>query len=365
MTSRERLLATVVGREVDRIAWTPELNAHFVERTLQTKGVDPASVPHVYAAGCKAVGADTLTSAQAWKETHPGVHITSKQDGSYIHTSYETPVGTLTTTSEERGDAKTTYRVEHMLKGPETFNAYRYWYEGADYEEDFEAVEQVRKALREDGLASLNAPVTPLMHFIMFDMGIERTLYNIHDHEQEMVELMAAMHEQNKEVYEIVARAPGEIVRPFEDTSTSLTSPAMYAKYCIPYLDEYADIVHKGGKKYIVHMCGLLKDMLPLLAQTKIDGIEAATPPPTGDAPASLIREVMGDERVIIGGLDATLFTWMEPAQVEDMVGQVLDSVAPGRRFALGSEEMSYHARLESVERVAEVIRARAEAGLR
>jgi hypothetical protein len=59
-------------------------------------------------------------------------------------------------------------------------------------------------------------------------------------------------------------------------THTSANQVRSLEKYGAPQLNDYADICHAGGKLSIPHMCGLLKGMLPLLRETRIDGIEVA-----------------------------------------------------------------------------------------
>jgi uroporphyrinogen-III decarboxylase len=96
------------------------------------------------------------------------------------------------------------------------------------------------------------------------------------------------MHQRNCEYYEIAASAPGEVVRSFEDTSTTLVSPELYRRYCLRQLQDYRDICHAHGKLFVPHMCGLLKGLLPELNETGVDGIEAVTPPPLGDCTIGL-----------------------------------------------------------------------------
>ena len=56
-------------------------------------------------------------------------------------------------------------------------------------------------------------------------------------------------------------------------------------------------------------MCGLLKDILPLIKETCLDGINGLTPPPIGDTPFEYALDILGKGLIILGGLpDANLF---------------------------------------------------------
>lgn len=95
---------------------------------------------------------------------------------------------------------------------------------------------------------------------------------------------MAAMQACCRQEYEIVARrTPAEAVILVENTSSNLTSPAVYRKYSLPQVRDFVAATQRHGKKAILHMCGRLKDLLPEIRETGLDGIHGLTPPPFGD----------------------------------------------------------------------------------
>ena len=123
------------------------------------------------------------------------------------------------------------------------------------------------------------------------------------EHPEEMTELLAFAHEKYKQFYRLAAAGPGTIIRPMEDTSSKLTGPRMYRQHCVGQLNEYAKIVHDAGKLFIIHMCGHLgAAMLDVISEIDLDGIEAITPPPLGDADLPAMRAKLGDDAWLIGG---------------------------------------------------------------
>ena len=50
-------------------------------------------------------------------------------------------------------------------------------------------------------------------------------------------------------------------------------------------------------------MCGHLKDLLPVVKKTNLDGINAVTPPPVGDTYFEGILDAYGDDFTIFGGV--------------------------------------------------------------
>jgi uroporphyrinogen-III decarboxylase len=197
------------------------------------------------------------------------------------------------------------------------------------------------------------------MHLLMWVMDVQPTLMAMIDEEDKMSELLAAMHEKNKEYYRLAAAGPGRILRPMEDTSSMLTGPAMYARHCVPMLNDYARITHDAGKLFIPHMCGHLDGMLDVLKEVELDGIEAVTPPPLGNANLPRIREKLGDIW-IIGGVDPSRYASTDRQEIVSHVKTTLQQMRGDRKFMLGSEEIPLAAKMENVQAVAELVQGTA-----
>jgi len=353
MTSRQRILAAITGEETpDRLGWLPELNDGFIAKVTEQFGPVPPTMDAQTFVN-KQIGADQLARAVAVREVFGVVEIERQEEQGV--TIWHTPKGDLIQRQQRDEVAKTTYTVQHKITGPESFAAYHALLEDQRFEPDYARAEQMIDQVGDTGLATIDAPATPLMSLILWDMGIEQTLTAIFEHEAEMVELMEHMHQKNLEYYQIAAAGPGEVIRPMEDTSSMLTGPDLYAKYCVGYLNEYARICHEHGKKFIVHMCGHLNNMLDVIKEIDLDGIEAATPPPTGDVHPARLRSVLGDI-AILGGVDPTYYALCDAEQMYNEVRETLLRMKGDRRFILGHEEIPVSARIDTVQAVGRLI---------
>jgi len=78
--------------------------------------------------------------------------------------------------------------------------------------------------------------------------------------------------------------------------------------------------------------------LVDLIAETKIDVIEAFTPPPMGNLPVSEARAVWKD-KVIWCNFPGTLIATSDAKTIEDYTIKLLKSVAPGENFLLGFTE--------------------------
>ena len=89
----------------------------------------------------------------------------------------------------------------------------------------------------------------------------------------------------------------------------------------MPHVRDFVDIAHAAGKTALIHMCGHVRDILTDFKETGADGIHALTPPPTGNTEWELALDVLGEDLVIFGILDPSIFC-LEPV---DNIAPALD----------------------------------------
>lgn len=359
MTSKERLEAALAGVKAGRVGWAPEINDVFTEhyirryRAGELKALGPIDEYNAlaYARINQLVGGDTLLRVKPWKMLYDGVVFGKVEEGDETVETIETPAGKLSSRIRREPEAATSFRYEFFVKGPADYPVWADFVARTRYVPDYDAVANAQRKLGDAGIVSLDVPATPYMDFVMWHAGVEPLMYQVFDHERELTALFEVQHARNLEAYRIAAACPfGRIVRPMEDTSQMLSSPDAFRKFIRPHMQAYADVVHAHGKLFLPHMCGHLKDMLPILKDVDIDGIEAITPPPTGNCPVKLARKVLGSTRVLIGGIDATRFSLSPPGEFERAVAEVLSDMKGDPRFVLGDEEIQISARWENIE---------------
>jgi uroporphyrinogen-III decarboxylase len=139
-------------------------------------------------------------------------------------------------------------------------------------------------------------------------MGLEPFYYLCQDHPQEMDALIRVIHERQLDAFRALSEDPWSVGILCENTSTAYISPGIYERYNMPHQRDYVDIMHRHGKAAILHMCGHVRGILHLIRETRCDGIHALTPAPTGDCPWEAALDELGEELVIIGILDPSIF---------------------------------------------------------
>jgi uroporphyrinogen decarboxylase len=156
-----------------------------------------------------------------------------------------------------------------------------------------------------------------------------------------MEECFSLMHSFHQQAYRIIAESPAEVVIGYENTSTTLTSPAHYRRFDLRHCNDYAAICREAGKTYLTHMCGRLSGFAEDLSHSRQDGFIDIAPAPTGDVRMGEAKRTWARDRVLGGGIDATASTSLSPEEMRRYVWDVLDEVQEEagslRKFVLGT----------------------------
>jgi len=307
MTGRERLEAILHKRPADGLSWTTLVDSNTLDLLPgEMKGMSGIDF-------YRHIGCDILM-LNAWGTEHrflsptlewpEGVVETVAQEGDRRRQEIRSPAGTLV---RER-------HLGHPVRFPvttlEKVRVYRTLWEGARFlaRDDSPPFQKVNRLIGDDGVVTRFWGPSTIPKLLEQDMGTEAFYYLLHDHREEMEGLISAIHEKELEAFRILAQGPCDVVILIENTSTFYISPEVYRRYNGPHVRDFVDIVHQAGKTAIIHMCGHVRNILGLIKETGLDGIHALTPSPTGDTPWELAMDLLGDDQIIIGILDPSIF---------------------------------------------------------
>lgn len=332
MNSRERLMATLMGKETDRLAWAPLIDQYFTS-SLPLQGYDFDEIDAI-----KFVGADVLLRHVniAKRESKNVERRTIRRSNEEINI-IETPVGSVRSVYSMSGNTK--FKTEAFIKTPEDIKVMQYIEENTNWTQDYDRFFEIDKRIGDSGIASPSVPLTPIQELLQSEIGIEGFTYLLYDYPDELEEFMQVRHSKNLEAYRLMAQSPRDmqVFIAYEDTSTTVMSPAWYSMYCKDYINEYADIMNSSGKMYITHMCGKLSGMLDELKQGRMLGIDSVCPGPTGDLPAAEALSQLCD-KIIIGGIDPPQLKAMSEDETAEYARKIIQDTAPYKnRFILST----------------------------
>jgi len=168
-------------------------------------------------------------------------------------------------------------------------------------------------------------------------MGFRTFAIMYHKDREAIEDLINVLDRSFSKMYRIVADSPAEIVRIGDNTDSVLVSPSLFEKYCLPYYNKYAEALHERGKVVISHMDGRLKALKILIAETRLDAIEAFTPPPAGDLPPREAKEAWNDKAIWMNFPEGVFLR--TPEEIENYTIRLLEEIAPGKGFIIGVTE--------------------------
>lgn len=310
MTGRQRLSRLLDREPFEGLAWTTLVDD--TSRSLMPQEVRRLHPFDFY----RFIGCDILSFGNYGLPEQDQVPLPAQFVCPQLQTAWQTTQeGPLTRQLHTRtmpwGTLTTEYHNGHPVKYPvnnlEEIRILRQMWEAASYTErpgTAKALARTEQLIGEDGLYIPTTEPSPVQQLIEYDMGMENFYHLLQDYPQEVEGLMAAMHAKRCQEYEIIARRMASpAVIPVENTSSTMTSPEIYRVHSLPQIRDYRDILHAHGKKIVLHMCGHLKALLPVLGQTGADGFNATTPPPVGTTHFEDVLDAYGDDFVILGGI--------------------------------------------------------------
>ncbi len=350
MSGRERILAALHSKEVDRLPWAPLIDPYFIN-SLPQQGLD-----YDFIQACTYIGNDIIERHVCGPTaTYQNVTQRREENGNIMREYFDTPVGSVFVEHTKTGE--TSYVSKHMVESVEDMKIFSYICENTIYTPNIDAFIQRDKEIGDRGIASLSGPMSPVQEMLQFISGVENTVYLLMDYPDEMEALFDTMHQRNKKQYDLLLEYPCDYIFDYEDTSTTVMSRTMFQDYSLPAINDYSDMVHQHNKTFITHMCGKLTGFVDLIAKGRQDGIDSVCPPQTGDLYPWNAREAWGKEKVVIGGIDPPSLVSMTKEQTLQTVLDVIQNVKNKHGFILSTgDAVPFGAPIEHLKAISQLI---------
>ena len=353
MTRRERLMATLQGKPVDRPAVSfYEIGGWQMEPTDDEFTVwnDPSWRPLIDLAHRKTDlirlmgprwtgGSDNGLSELVTTEKR------LEGDSRFVRTTIRAPGKTLTLLTRQDKDTQTTWTLEHLLKNVEDAEAYLQLPEPTPGDADVSQILKEEEELGDAGIVSIemadpicsaadlfsmeNYTVVALTEPALFHRLLER-----------FARIRLAQCER-------VARAlPGRLWRicGSEYAGEPYLPPRLYDEYVVRYTGQMVRTIQQHGGYPRIHSHGRLKGILPLIAKMKPAGLDPLEPPPQGDMELWEIKKAIGRDTVLMGNIEAADIENLAPTAFEKKVETALreGTAGEGRGFILHPSACPY-----------------------
>jgi hypothetical protein len=307
----------------------------------------------------KEVGGDYLTSVPTIEALDRQVEIeTLSCEGFETTYIFHTPWGDLRETVSGSDSAETVYRVKFAISERDQYKVMRSIIEERRYQASYERYKEKQGKLLGEGAVSVSGSDQPLVSLFRV-RDPQELIFDLSDEPERMTDLMELLHHRALEGYRLIAAGPGLAVEAGMAFMTpQLISPRLFERFVLPYLAEYVEVLHQGGKILICHMCGHIQHLLPMLREAGIDGVDSLSPPPIGDTELETYWLTLGNQAILQAGLDVNILQRGSTEQVRLHVRDVL-SRAQGRHLILRSaDEVPHGTHVENLMAVAEEVQS-------
>ena len=343
MTPRERVLAVLQGRKPDQVPLTiyetmfPQCAA---ERVLRNAGACIIE---------RRVPSFTKSTPNCVTETH-----TYHRDGhERRRTVIRTPVGEISTVDEAAGFTRWT--IERLFKGPQDYKVLRYMAEDEQYAPNYEAYTRAEKYCGDDVLMRYGPGGIPLHVIMIHYMGVELFAVEWMERRDEILRLERAMRESQRKAFPIVAASPITHANLGGNLAPEVMGPPRLREFCLPFLNECAEIMHEHGKLLGSHMDANNKAWAADLAASKLDYIEAFTPAPDTDMTLAEALEAWPDKVLWINFPSSLHLASLDV--IRRTTRELIETAAGTHRLILGiTEDMPEDRWQENLLAISEVI---------
>jgi uroporphyrinogen decarboxylase len=115
-----------------------------------------------------------------------------------------------------------------------------------------------------------------------------------------------------------------------------LFSPEDFRELIFPYLRRLVDLTHRHNKKFLLHVCGAVRPLLPMIIEAGVDMLEPLQITAAGMEPAGLKKD-FGNDICFYGGVDLQqILCKGSPRQVADEVKRLIDILNVNGGYILG-----------------------------
>jgi len=156
-----------------------------------------------------------------------------------------------------------------------------------------------------------------------------------------------------------LADIPNPYVEFVDNLHGLMTNPRLFAKYCLPQYQRYADIIHGQGKLMGSHTDGDMKPLMHLLPESGLDVAESFSPAPLTSLTFDEAWAAWENGPIIWGGIPSPILEERIPElEFREFVAHVLETIGE-RPIILGiGDQVMGNDLIERVRYIAEQVQA-------
>ena len=362
------MLAVLAGEPVDRLPWAPRLDLwykankkagtlpqEFAKATLMeiTDTLDwgfHAVVPDFRDLRSKEDDVDRALGIYnlhtfPYRTVLENIqrHVTVEGDRTIVE--YDTPKGKLRTVvlydeAMRRAGITVTHIEEHAIKTVADYAPMAHIFAHALVEDNYQGYDEFHETVGDRGLAVgfISLAASP-MHLLQRElMRMEDFFFQMHDHADEMAQLAQAIEQYWRRILDVASNSCAEVIFLGANYDASVTYPPFFAEHIMPWLREYAQVLHAQGKYLLTHTDGENTGLMEHYLAADIDIADSVCPAPMTKMTFREARDALQGKVTIMGGIPSVtlLEDSMSDAEFEEYLDGFFADMGQGDRLILG-----------------------------
>ena len=363
MTHRERLLAVIDGKHLDRIPWIPRLNLWY--NAHKQNGTLPEKYQNL---NLRDIERDLGLATPAREgrihivNQKGNIETKSYRKGVETITEYITPAGTVWTST--RGSDELAQKgiggrtTAYMIKNKDDYAVVEYMVENTEYLPNYDAYIAYENDIGEEGYPMVPLGSAPMGQIMREYIGYNNFYFELADNLTQVEHLHAILVDKAKELWKIVLESPARLLLYGVHFDSQFTPPPLFSQYFLPYFKEFSALIHEKDKLLACHADSDTSLLLDLILEAGFDMAECFVTQPMAPVTLKQAREAWGNNVIIWGGIPSAIMC--EPITDEYFEEYMLDlfkTIAPGDAFILGvADNVMPEAKIERVKRTTEMV---------
>jgi len=249
------------------------------------------------------------------------------------------------------------YLKEHLIKTKDDYRTAEYIVEHAEFVPLFERIDEEEKNIGCNGYVVPCLSRIPFQQILLEYLGEIPLFYALHECPDLVERLLKVLDLKLIEVLKKLSDFKALYVEFPDNLDGVMTNPNLFKKYCLPYYQNYCEILHLQGKKVGCHADGNLKPLLDLLTYSCLDVVESFTPAPLTECGFEEAWKAWNNGPLIWGGIPSIILENRTPEfEFKNYVKHLLETVG-ANEIILGIGDMVMADNIiERVEYIAEKV---------
>lgn len=323
MNNRDRLLAVLQGKELDRVPFMQYDNMAPNEEAWSMLGRDKLAL-------VRWSGVHRIDHPNCSSDAVPFESNGLRGERRTLHT----PAGDLTEEYVWEPALGTPSRRERFVKEPKDYLVLKAYLEDAVVGANTEHFLRDQAELGEDGLPHVSIMRTPFQQMWVEWVNLEDLCAHMADSPEIVEECMTLMSGIILRVLEIV-RATDVPYIVFPDNITApIIGERLFRQWCVPLYRAAADML---DVPVFVHMDGDLKPIWSAIGESGVRGIDSFSPPPDNDTSAGQAIEMWPEMRLFLNFPSSVHLA--SPAKIRQTAEEILAQAGHSGRLVIAISE--------------------------